>query len=72
MRLGDSDQLNKLILAVRLMRPYVLSIVKKLAHNKVNALLVPKLVDLPRTLVLVIFEVQLQSKAVYDVELHSD
>ena len=57
MPLGDGDKLSKFLFAERYMRPYILPVVKKLALNKDNAPVAPQSVNLPGTLVFVIFEV---------------
>ena len=57
MPLGDGHKLSKFLFAVRFMRPDILPVVKKLAINKKNALLTPQTVNLPGTLVYVIFKV---------------
>ena len=54
---SDGNQLGKLFLAKCLMRPDILPVGKKIALNKDNALKTLQSVDLPGTLVLVIFEV---------------
>ena len=59
MRLGDGDQLFMLNLAERLVRPDVLPVVKKLARDKDEAVPERASMDLPRVLVLEIFEVKL-------------
>ena len=58
MRLGDVDQLGKVILAERLVRPDVLPVVKKLARDKDEAFPEGASMDLPQTLGLDIFEVK--------------